>query len=63
MTVNLNELERVLNYLRTINNAKFSDIVWEKDGKVVESTNEQFYDFQYEGLPNKDFPKFCGWSI
>jgi len=59
--VDIKEIERVLRYFKTINNAELGDIVWMRGDERLTPTPEQIEDYNFMGLSNRDFPAVIGW--
>jgi len=57
LTVDLNYLSGILDFLARIEQYDLKDIVWEKMGKPVEVTPEQIEGWKYLGLNNREFAK------
>ncbi len=57
MAVDIGELERVLKWLRTINNTPICNITWLKDGVKLETTIEELDHWRFVGLNNTYFAK------
>ena len=53
--VDVNYLESVFSRLKEINSLNFSDIVWLKDGEVLEVGQELLQDWKLMGLNNTSF--------
>ena len=59
MFVEINKLEEVYAYLKSIESVRLEDIVWMRNGDVVEFTKEEIEDWKFTGLNNRDFV-LCG---
>ncbi len=55
MKVQLEELEKVLDYLGKINKTPLEEITWIKNNEIVRPTQEQLKQWKYTGLNNRDF--------
>lgn len=56
MIVDLDELDRHFEYVRSINSAELRDITWVRNGVPMSITEEQISDFRFIGLSNVNFP-------
>lgn len=56
MIIDLDELDRCLNYIKHVNNVDLEDIVWKRGDKKIETTLQQCCDFKFIGLNNAYFP-------
>jgi hypothetical protein len=58
MKVELEELEKVLEYISQINKTPLEQIVWMKNNEIVRPTPEQLKQWKFTGLNNRDFAIF-----
>lgn len=56
MIVDLNELDRCFDYIKSINDANIEKIVWKRGDKKIEVTASQIHEFKFIGLNNVNFP-------
>jgi hypothetical protein len=57
LEVDIDELKRISAFIRDINLTPLEDIVWKKDGKVIEVDKEKIEEWKYAGLSNYYFAK------
>jgi len=55
LTVDLSELERVLAYLKTINDQPLEQIDWVRNGALIEVRGDDIEEWKYTGLCNRYF--------
>jgi predicted negative regulator of RcsB-dependent stress response len=55
LKVDLNELERALNYLKTINQHELKNIEWWRGDVEVKPSDKLIEEFRFTGLSNVDF--------
>lgn len=55
MIIQLEELQGVINYLKSIEEVKLEEITWMENDKIVRPTPEQLKQWKFTGLNNRDF--------
>jgi len=55
LKVDLNELERTLSYLKTINRHELKNIEWRRGDFEIKPSDALIEDFRFTGLSNVDF--------
>ena len=55
LKVDLNELERALSYLKTINHHELKNIEWWRGDFEIKPSDKLIEDFRFTGLSNVDF--------
>lgn len=55
LKVNLDELERALNYLGVINKHQLKDIEWRRGDAQLKPSDKLIDEFRFTGLSNVDF--------
>ena len=61
MIVDVDELEKCLRYLKSINSSELSKIVWMKNGNELFVSQSELDEFLELGLSNRDLPSILGW--
>lgn len=56
MIVDLEELDKCLNYIKYVNSVDLEDIVWKRGDKKIEVTLQQYSEYKFIGLTNAYFP-------
>lgn len=59
MQVDLRELRKVLDYLRSINKEDINNIEWTLDGQIVHIDQRDINQWRFVGLNNVDFPRYA----
>ena len=57
MIVELNELDKAFEFVRSINTTGLCEIVWTRGGTVIPVTDRQREEFKFFGLNNANFPE------
>jgi hypothetical protein len=55
LKVDLDELERTLNYLKIINHHELKNIEWRRGDVEIKPSDKLVEDFRFTGLSNVDF--------
>lgn len=55
LTVELDQLDAVMEYLGRINRQPLKDIIWLRTGTVLKVTDEQYETWRFTGMNNRDF--------
>jgi hypothetical protein len=53
--IDINEVKKARNFLRSVNKHELEDIEWVENGKPIKVTAKANAEFQYLGLNNSDF--------
>lgn len=56
MIVDLDELDKCFNYIKSINSVDLKDIIWKRGDKQIKITSEQCREYEFIGLSNAYFP-------